>query len=95
MADLARLRQNYRRSLPLLQAEGWSKEEIEAINPAIREALKAVDEGLLGCSADWLEGKAERAAREIRPVENAVRLEDMVITTQAEREQRVRARRWA
>lgn len=95
MADMARMRADYRRALPVLVAEGWSREEMDRISPAIREAGRVGDEGLLMCWANWLEEVAMRCEREVLPAGNAVRLEDMVIRTRAERDDARRAGRLA
>jgi hypothetical protein len=89
------MRDNLRQAQPLLRSEGWSNEEIEAIGLGVREALAGTDEGLLASYAGWLREKAQQAAREIRPEENAVRLCDMVITTKEERDALARrAKEW-
>lgn len=89
------MRADFRAAVPVLQAEGWSVAEIEAISPAIREAGRVGDEGLLMCWANWLEEVAMRCEREVRQAGNAVRLEDMVIRTRAERDDAQRVGRLA
>lgn len=59
--DLAGLRSAFHRARPVLEREGWSADEVEAINVEVRRMVAENDAAGLADVQAWLDGVARRA----------------------------------
>ena len=93
--EIETMRCNLRLSAPLLRQEGWEEGDIDAIGQAVKQAIADGNEADLTGWRQWLLWKAKDAYQAFPWDANAIRLCDMVITTQEERDEKARrAREW-